>query len=130
MSAHARRPTSGFLKLQVLSLYFQGRDQAIGYAKIRARWAVTAEDKPTAFLELELAIHACGESPRQASGIFPTLAGYENKHSTNSNYIFTCLLCAVQNAQAVSPVPDGGYPGGNTAEGQNALLSLTSGTWS
>jgi Chaperone of endosialidase len=29
--------------------------------------------------------------------------------------------------QAVSPAPDGGYPGGNTAEGQNALLNLTSG---
>ena len=27
-------------------------------------------------------------------------------------------------AQAVVPAPDGGYPGGNTAEGQNALLSL------
>jgi len=32
-------------------------------------------------------------------------------------------------AQAVSPAPDGGYPGGNTAEGQNALFSLTSGTY-
>jgi hypothetical protein len=28
---------------------------------------------------------------------------------------------------AVIPPPDGGYPGGNTAEGQNALLGLTSG---
>jgi trimeric autotransporter adhesin len=25
------------------------------------------------------------------------------------------------------PPPDGGYPGGNTAEGQNALFNLTSG---
>jgi trimeric autotransporter adhesin len=32
-------------------------------------------------------------------------------------------------AQAVVPPPDGGYAGGNTAEGQNALLSLTSGTF-
>jgi Chaperone of endosialidase len=31
--------------------------------------------------------------------------------------------------QAVNPPPDGGYPGGNTAEGQNALLSLTIGTY-
>jgi len=31
------------------------------------------------------------------------------------------------NAFAVSPAPDGGYPGGNTAEGQAALLSLTTG---
>jgi hypothetical protein len=30
-------------------------------------------------------------------------------------------------AQAVVPAPDGGYPGGNTAEGQRALLSLTTG---
>ena len=29
--------------------------------------------------------------------------------------------------QAVTPPPDGGYPNGNTAEGQNALLNLTSG---
>jgi hypothetical protein len=32
-------------------------------------------------------------------------------------------------AQAVSPPPDGGYAGGNTAEGQNAFLSLTTGTY-
>ncbi len=34
-----------------------------------------------------------------------------------------------QTSHAVSPPPDGGYPGGNTAEGQDALLSLTSGTY-
>ena len=27
------------------------------------------------------------------------------------------------------PQPDGGYPGGNTAEGNGALLSLTTGTY-
>jgi len=32
-------------------------------------------------------------------------------------------------AQAISPSPDGCYPGGNTAEGCNALLSLTTGTF-
>jgi hypothetical protein len=32
-----------------------------------------------------------------------------------------------QRTQAVSPAPDGGYPGLNTAEGQNALFSLTTG---
>jgi len=30
---------------------------------------------------------------------------------------------------AVSPPPDGGYPNGNTAEGQKALLSLTTGAF-
>jgi Chaperone of endosialidase len=32
-------------------------------------------------------------------------------------------------AEAVVPAPDGGYPGGNTAEGQAALFSLTTGTY-
>jgi uncharacterized coiled-coil protein SlyX len=36
-------------------------------------------------------------------------------------------LGLLPNAQAVSPPPDGGYPGGNTAEGQNSLSSLTTG---
>ena len=35
----------------------------------------------------------------------------------------------LQPARAVVPLPDGGYPGGNTAEGQNALFSLTDGTY-
>jgi HAMP domain-containing protein len=40
------------------------------------------------------------------------------------------LLCfgLLPRAQAVVPPPDGGYPGFNTAEGQKALFSLTSGT--
>jgi hypothetical protein len=33
------------------------------------------------------------------------------------------------NTVAVSPAPDGGYAGGNTAEGQSALLTLTTGTY-
>ena len=32
-----------------------------------------------------------------------------------------------ERAHAVSPAPDGNYPNGNTAEGQNALFSLTTG---
>lgn len=43
-------------------------------------------------------------------------------------FAFACLALSPI-ARAVSPPPDGGYPGGNTAEGQNALLSLTSGTY-
>jgi hypothetical protein len=41
------------------------------------------------------------------------------------------LVCSglLPKAQAVNPPPDGGYPGGNMAEGQNALLTLTSGTF-
>src|SRR6266496_321198 len=53
----------------------------------------------------------------------------------NRNIILTTILFALgtfaltPGAQAVSPAPDGGYAGGNTAEGQNALLSLTSGLY-
>jgi len=41
--------------------------------------------------------------------------------------VLACLAFLPE-AGAVVPAPDGGYPGGNTAEGQNALLSLTTAT--
>src|SRR6266576_3478812 len=43
--------------------------------------------------------------------------------------ISVALVCIAlfPKAHAVNPPPDGGYPGGNTAEGQNALLSRTTG---
>src|SRR5436190_23793258 len=52
-----------------------------------------------------------------------------------SNLSFVLLLAQFilfhlsppSNAFAVSPPPDGGYPGHNTAEGQDALLHLTNG---
>ena len=46
---------------------------------------------------------------------------------------FTTILLALGSfalfpiVQAVTPAPDGGYPGFNTAEGQSALLNLTTG---
>ena len=40
-------------------------------------------------------------------------------------FTFTCFA-PLQNAQAVSPPPDGGYANENTAEGKDALLNLTS----
>ena len=39
------------------------------------------------------------------------------------------VLAFCQKAHAVVPAPDGGYPGSNTAEGQNALFTLTTGTY-
>jgi Chaperone of endosialidase len=50
--------------------------------------------------------------------IYPALAGFA----------FTCFAL-LPIAQAVSPPPDGGYPGANTAEGQSALLNLTTGRY-
>lgn len=38
-------------------------------------------------------------------------------------------LACLPRAQAITPPLDGGYAGGNTAEGQSALLSLTTGTY-
>jgi hypothetical protein len=41
--------------------------------------------------------------------------------------VFGCFALS-QSAQGVVPAPDGGYPGQNTAEGQNALKNLTTGS--
>jgi hypothetical protein len=42
--------------------------------------------------------------------------------------LFECFaLLPTPKAFGVVPAPDGGYPGGNTAEGQNALQSITTG---
>jgi hypothetical protein len=43
--------------------------------------------------------------------------------------LLVCFGLLPMNAFGVVPAPDGGYPGGNTAEGQDALFSLTSGTF-
>ncbi len=52
--------------------------------------------------------------------------------TTTSPFLASLLIVCfalLPRAQAVVPAPDGGYPGGNTAEGTNALFSLTSGVW-
>jgi len=53
------------------------------------------------------------------------------KKTAESILLVLSLVCIglLPNVQAVSPPPDGGYLGGNTAEGQDALLSLTTGTY-
>jgi hypothetical protein len=51
------------------------------------------------------------------------------KPNTLSVVLFALLACFAVSpmTQAVVPPPDGGYPGNNTAEGQDALLNLTTG---
>ena len=51
------------------------------------------------------------------------------KGATPLFFIALALLyfAVLPQAQAVIPPPDGGYPGFNTAEGQNALFSRTTG---
>jgi len=48
---------------------------------------------------------------------------------TNSIPFVLTILALSPMAQAVNPAPDGGYPRGNTAEGQSALFSLTTGSY-
>jgi hypothetical protein len=52
------------------------------------------------------------------------------KRTTLLFFIPLSLACfaLLPQIQAVSPTPDGGYAGNNTAEGTDALFSLTSGT--
>ena len=50
-------------------------------------------------------------------------------YPTFALFAFACFaLLPAPNALGVVPPPDGGYPNLNTAEGQNALLHLTTGT--
>jgi trimeric autotransporter adhesin len=57
---------------------------------------------------------------------------HNKNHKFNGSALLLIVLVVAgfairPRAQAVVPAPDGGYPGGNTAEGQNALLGLTTG---
>jgi hypothetical protein len=60
-----------------------------------------------------------------------TLAAFTNHKFNASAFVSLVLVLACFGlspvTKAVVPAPDGGYPGGNTAEGQNALFSLTTG---
>src|SRR5882757_11267825 len=51
--------------------------------------------------------------------------------SLNLIHILIGIVClrVLPQMQAVTPAPDGGYPGGNTAEDQSALLNLTIGAY-
>ena len=45
-------------------------------------------------------------------------------------FLIALVCCALSpTVQAVSPAPDGGYANGNTAEGTQALFSVTNGFW-
>jgi hypothetical protein len=61
------------------------------------------------------------------------LRGHFSPMKTTSRLLTTLLLflsvsLAAPNARAVVPPPDGGYAGFNTAEGQNSLFNLTTGS--
>ena len=53
----------------------------------------------------------------------------KNRNITVTILLALGFLALSPIAQAVSPPPDGGYPGGNTAEGTSALLGRTTGLY-
>jgi trimeric autotransporter adhesin len=57
----------------------------------------------------------------------PSIPGKNGGHTLLILALGCLALFAVLKAGAVSPPPDGGYPGENTAEGTNALFSLAGG---
>ncbi len=91
------------------------------------RFVVRADEKLTAFVELESATRARGKLLRQAGEIFPNSP--DMKTRIPLVLIIFALVCfgLVQNTQAVDPPPDGGYQNGSTAEGTDALFSLAPG---
>jgi hypothetical protein len=52
------------------------------------------------------------------------LSTMSNRLLTLASAVVLAFIALCETLQAVTPAPDGGYPGQNTAEGQNALLSL------
>jgi Chaperone of endosialidase len=104
------------------------------------RFVVRADEKLTAFLELELAIRRwalCLDELAKFLATLPTKKGYNCMRTLIKFKTITLLFIPVMLgcfallpcARAVSPAPDGGYPGFNTAEGQNALAQATLGVW-
>ena len=59
--------------------------------------------------------------------LYDFMKNRQDMFTTTFFVVGSLALCTI--VQAVTPPPDGGYPGGNTAEGQNALFSLTTGTY-
>src|SRR5215472_16690059 len=72
--------------------------------------------------------HSTGEIERKPMNIMQI--SIKRKITTALSLVIFALgiFALPQRIQALSPPPDGGYAGGNTAEGQSALLSLTTGT--
>jgi hypothetical protein len=78
-----------------------------------------ADEKLTAFVELELL--------RQAGEIFRNSPDMKTRIPPVVITIAFACFALIQNTQAVSPPPPGGYPNFTTAAGDKALQALTSG---
>src|SRR4029453_8994236 len=70
-------------------------------------------------------------NPIQVTNILPTVRTSISRSFLRNGFFLIALILGCfalsPTAQAVDPPPDGGYPNGNTAEGDGALFSLTAG---
>jgi hypothetical protein len=69
------------------------------------------------------------KNPIQGTKATAPLRDSLNRSPWRRGFILTALAWLALSAatRAVNPAPDGGYPNGNTAEGSNALFTLTTG---
>src|ERR1700726_42941 len=71
--------------------------------------------------------------PIQLTSTIPSVRNSINRSPLRLTFLLISLALILAGfsllpmAQAVTPAPDGGYPNNNTAEGDNALLNLTTG---
>src|SRR3984893_7786359 len=71
--------------------------------------------------------------PIQLTSTIPSVRNSINRSPLRLTFLLISLALILAGfsllpmAKAVTPAPDGGYPNNNTAEGDNALLNLTTG---
>jgi hypothetical protein len=75
----------------------------------------------------DLQITQINAGGKMKEGFMKKLIQLENSRALIIAVAALISLTLLPNTRAIVPAPDGGYPGGNTAEGQAALLSLTTG---
>jgi hypothetical protein len=68
---------------------------------------------------------------RVVAGVVDPGYSFNLKPTMKINLTLSVVVCFAlcEMSQAVTPAPDGGYAGANTAEGQNAFFNLTTGTF-
>ena len=81
----------------------------------------------TKYISEQLKLTSRGRESWEGQNTERKLNLMQHRSITCATILLALGFFALPIAHAVTPAPDGGYPGGNTAEGQNALLSLTTG---
>src|SRR2546421_9330354 len=89
----------------------------------------TASDEIRSYVQLQRQIHDALVCFMKTKTSPTTISMSRSLLQRGLLFIPLLLICfaLLPEVYAVTPAPDGGYPGNNTAEGTNALFSLTSG---